>query len=264
MAIIQWHSGPKRTKDRDLVANARRIARSRAPDRRQGSGDWVDVQNRREPRMPIQTRKESIAPTTLAYATGKPHGIANDGGSWKRNWVPRTLHKKGEDLGSEQVNVNSGGEVDAAIDGNGNDPTASGVGHGVIIELCQGVYVPIEQDKRVIFGLGQVDNTFGHNIIALSEMSNRRLASRDILLALLLLLLLLLLLDGVDTVNHIFLSLSFALADINTNRDIFTVLRVDWFHGWKKYSVGGAGCCCDMFQRSKRCFLVVGCVVDSR
>jgi hypothetical protein len=72
-------------------------------------------------------------------------------------------------------------------------------------------------------------------------MSNRHLASRDILLALLLLLLL----DGVDTVNHIFLSLSFALADIITNRNIFTVLRVDWFHGWKKYSVGGAGCCCD-------------------
>ena len=240
MAIIQWHSGPKRTKGQDLVANARTIARSRAPDRRQGSGDWVDVQNRREPRMQFQSSKETRAYTELVLATGKPHGIANDGGSWKRNWVPRTVLKKGEDLGSEQVNVNSGGEVDAAIDGNGNDPTASGVGHGVIPELCQGVCVPIEQDWRVIFGLGQVDNTFGHNIIALSETCNRHLSSRDILLALLLLLL-----DGVDTVNHIFLSLSFALTDIITNRDILTVRRVDWFHGWKKYSVGGAGCCCD-------------------
>ena len=208
--------------------------------------------------MQFQTTKETIAPTTLALATGKPHGIANDGGSWKRNWVPRTLLKKGEDLGSEQVNVNSGGEVDAAIDGNGNDPTASGVGHGVIPELCQGVCVPIEQDWRVIFGLGQVDNTFGHNIIALSEMSNRHLASRDILLALLLLLLL----DGVGTGNHIFLSLSFALADIITNRDIFTVLRVDWFHGWKKYSVGGAGCCCDASAATAAAVSAVAVSVD--
>jgi len=61
MAIIQWHSDPKRTKVQDLVANARRIARSRAPDRRQGSGDWVDVQNRREPRMKFQTTKETRA-----------------------------------------------------------------------------------------------------------------------------------------------------------------------------------------------------------
>ncbi len=166
MAIIQCHSGPKRTTEQDLVANAQRIARSRGPDRRQGSGDWVDVQNRREPRMQFQTSKETYAYTNLVSATGKPHGIANDGGSWKRNWVPRTLLNKGEDLGSEQVKVNSGGEVDAAIDGNGNDPTASGVGHGVIPELSQGVCVPIEQDWRwrVIFGLGQVDNTLGHNV----------------------------------------------------------------------------------------------------
>ena len=217
VAIIQWHSGPKRAKEQGLVANARIIARSRAPDRRQGSGDWVDVQNRREPRMQFQTTEETRAYNALVLATGKPHGIANDGGSWRRNWVPRTLLNKGEDLGSEQVNVNSDREVGATIDGNGNAPTASGVGHGVVPEQCQGVRVPIEQEWRVIFGLGQVENVFGHNIVALGEMSNCHLA------------LLLLLLDGVDIAKCIFLFLFMAWAV--TNGDIFLFLLVQGFRG---------------------------------
>ena len=104
----------------------------------------MDVQNRREPRMQFQTTKETQAYAVPVEVTGKPHGIANDGRSWKRNCVPCTLLNKGEDLSSEQVNVNNDGEVDAAIDGNGNDPTASGIGHGIIPELCQGDRVPIE------------------------------------------------------------------------------------------------------------------------
>ena len=169
--------------------------------------------------MQFQSAKETNAYHALLLGTGKPHRVANDGGSWRRNWVARTLRNKGEDLVSEQVDVSSGGEVDATVDGNGNNPTASCVGYSVIPEQCQGFCVPIKQDWRVIFGRGHLDNVFGQNIISLSEMSNRHWASLDLVPALLPLLLLR---------RDIFLSLFSALI---TNGVIIFTFLVEGFLG---------------------------------
>lgn len=94
--------------------------------------------------------RSSLNSPILTLGTCEAHGIANDGGKWKRNRIASTFATQNLVQKLISFDVNSGWMVDSTIAWNGKGPNRCCVGHSTIPKLRQGIR-NVELDLTTLF-----------------------------------------------------------------------------------------------------------------